>query len=70
MCVIATILKGKPVPSMSEFHACWRANPDGAGFMYPRNNALIIRKGFMTFNAWKEAWKEIDFKKRADNWRG
>jgi hypothetical protein len=22
------------------------------------------------FTLWKEAWKEIDFKKRADNWRG
>lgn len=58
MCVIAVIPKGAPVPSMSKFNDMWRANPDGAGFMYPHNKALVIRKGFMSFNAFRDAWKD------------
>ena len=56
MCVIAHIPAGGPIPSMSDFAAMWRANPDGAGFMYPSHGRLITVKGLMSMSAFKEAF--------------
>ena len=35
----------------------WNANPDGAGFMYPDNDKVVIVKGLMSFDEFKEAYE-------------
>ena len=37
--------------------ACWDNNPHGAGFMYAEKRKLCIQKGFMTYEAFKEAYE-------------
>lgn len=56
MCVIAALTKGTILPSYHLLKAAWDTNPHGAGFMYPRDNELVIVKGLMTFNAFKSAF--------------
>lgn len=37
------------MPKVSTLEACFDSNPNGAGYMYRRNNMVHIRKGFMKF---------------------
>jgi glutamine amidotransferase len=37
--------------------ACFANNPDGAGFMFPREGLLIIKKGYFEFGAFWAAWE-------------
>ena len=54
MCVIVYKPKGIEMPSKQELEKCFKHNPDGAGYMLPLNDKVIIRKGFMTFDDFKK----------------
>ena len=47
MCVICVKPKGIEFPTIENLEQMWNKNPDGAGFMFARNNEVVIRKGFM-----------------------
>lgn len=51
MCIILYKPVGKDLPNESILEKCFKTNPDGAGYMIPINNKVIIRKGFMTFES-------------------
>ena len=59
MCIIAIKDKGINLPSTKTLETMFRNNPDGAGFMYAKAGKVIIRKGFMTFKAFKSALDKI-----------
>lgn len=50
MCVICVKEKGVKMPSVKLINEMFRANPDGAGYMYARNGKVYISKGFMSIN--------------------
>lgn len=54
MCVIVYKPVGKKLPNLDILEKCFNKNPDGAGFMLPVNNKVVIHKGFMTFNDFKK----------------
>lgn len=54
MCVIVYKPIGKRLPSKSILKKCFERNPDGAGYMLPLNDKVVIHKGFMTFNDFKK----------------
>lgn len=60
MCVIAIKTAGVAMPSMEEIKAMWNANPDGAGFMYPENGMVHIRKGFLELEDFIKALGEFE----------
>lgn len=49
MCVIVYKPKDKKFPDYEELKSCWERNKDGAGYMFPYHNSVVIRKGFMKF---------------------
>lgn len=51
MCIIAFKPSGVKLPSNKILHRCWDNNPDGAGYMFPSNGKVVIKKGFMTFQS-------------------
>ncbi|MBQ9020703.1 MAG: hypothetical protein IJ113_01640 [Eggerthellaceae bacterium] len=55
MCVIVYKPAGCPMPGTQTLKSCWTTNPDGAGMMFPANDAVRIRKGFMEWNAFEDA---------------
>lgn len=55
MCIIAIKEKGIEMPSEEILETMFRHNPDGAGFMYAKDGHVYIRKGFMTYRAFKRA---------------
>lgn len=57
MCIIVVKDKHNPLPKKEYLRNCFDNNPDGAGFMYLKNNRVVIDKGYMTYN---------DFEKRYD----
>jgi predicted glutamine amidotransferase len=54
MCVIVYKPKNVDFPSKETLEKCWNKNDDGAGFMYPYKNKVVIKKGFMTFDEFYE----------------
>lgn len=50
MCVVVFKPKGQKLPDEKRLRACFRTNPDGAGYMYPVNGKVKIKKGFMEFD--------------------
>ena len=42
------------MPSQKDLIQCFKHNPDGAGYMLPINDKVVIRKGFMTFEEFKK----------------
>lgn len=50
MCVIVYKPKGIDFPSVKTLEECFKRNSDGAGYMLPLNNSVVIRKGFMSLN--------------------
>lgn len=58
MCIILYKPIDKNLPNESILKNCFQKNPDGAGYMIPINNQVIIRKGFMTFESLIE---DLDF---------
>lgn len=57
MCVICVKPAGANFPSKNQFKTMYRRNPDGAGFMFLRAgaDAVEIRKGFMSYSAFRNA---------------
>jgi len=51
MCIIVAKPKGVKMPSNDILHTCWRTNNDGAGYMWSTDKGVIVKKGFMTFQA-------------------
>ena len=58
MCIAIYEPVGKSL-SKSVLHTCWQNNSDGAGFMYARDNSLIIQKGFFKFKTFFKSYKSI-----------
>ena len=57
MCIIA--YKPKDVAISPEtLLTCYMNNPDGAGYMYPCENRLLIKKGFFTHEDFSAAWQK------------
>lgn len=63
MCVVVYKPKDKEMPNYETLLDCFVANPDGAGYMFPKNNKVKIRKGFMTFpefyNSLMDDYKDV-----------
>lgn len=55
MCIIVYKPKNQKFPSKETLRNCFINNPDGAGFMCPAHNSVIIMKGFDTFNKFYKA---------------
>ena len=67
MCIIVIKPKDRALPTWATLETCFCLNPDGAGFMYnDKNGHVQIRKGFMTWNDFKRAFKE---EKKLFDWR-
>ena len=70
MCIIVYKPKGKEMPSRDTLMACFTSNPDGAGYMFPKQGKVEIEKGFMSFEPFykmlmqdyeENKGKDIDF---------
>ena len=59
MCVIAYKPMNTAFMSKSTLQECFNNNPDGAGFMFSTDGKVYIRKGFMNFNSFWKALKEV-----------
>ena len=55
MCIIVASPEGKVV-SKETLEQCFRANSDGAGFMYTDGNDLKVEKGFFTFDEFYDSY--------------
>jgi len=49
MCIIIYKPKKQPLPSREILERCFNYNSNGAGFMYVKDNKVIIKKGYMIF---------------------
>lgn len=49
MCIIVYKPTTAKMPSKRTLQKCWNNNQDGAGYMFPSNNNVVIKKGFMRF---------------------
>ena len=68
MCIIVVKKKDIKMPSMDTLQTCFYHNPDGAGFMYVDNEEVVIEKGFMTWEAYKNRLTELN--KEYNNFEG
>ena len=59
MCVIIVKEGSQAKPSKEFLQKAWKHNPDGAGFMYPNNGKIIISKGYMEFEKFWKAVKNL-----------
>jgi hypothetical protein len=64
MCIICVKPKNKAIPTVEYLTACFKNNPDGAGFMYPQNGKIRVLKGFMTLESLLNALNEIPDSKK------
>lgn len=55
MCIIAYKPKNVAFPLESVLKNCYENNPDGAGFMYSFNGDVYIKKGFITWESFRDA---------------
>lgn len=56
MCVAILKPGGKSV-TKEDMEACFKRNPDGAGFMYPKEGKVVVVKGLFTFDAFWKAYQ-------------
>lgn len=61
MCIALLSKKDLLVPH-KHLEECWNHNDDGAGFMYAERGKLTIKKGFMTFDKFMEAYEPHEAK--------
>lgn len=61
MCVICSSPKGITQPSVKLIKQMFRANPDGAGYMFASNGSVRISKGYMTATEFLNAIKKEAF---------
>lgn len=59
MCVIVYKPAGKKLPSTSILKKCFKTNPDGAGYMLPINDKVVIHKGFMKFDDFRKDIEKV-----------
>lgn len=59
MCVIAVKARGLQFPEKRYLQNCFDNNDDGAGFMYPHQGAVHIRKGYKTFDSFWRALNKV-----------
>lgn len=57
MCIIVNKPWGIPV-ERSLLETCFANNPDGAGFMFPCEGRLLIKKGYFEFDAFWSVWEK------------
>lgn len=62
MCVIAVSPKGVTIPNMETMKDMFDYNSDGAGFAYSLNKRVYIEKGFMTYEEFEYALKNLETK--------
>lgn len=66
MCVIAVKPKDVDLPQWDTIKSMWNTNKDGAGFMYVKDKAVHISKGFMEYDDLKrnleQLIEEVDIK--------
>ncbi len=55
MCIIVFKPQKTPV-DIDTLRICFENNPDGAGYMFPCEGKLLIKKGFFTFDDLRSAW--------------
>lgn len=60
MCIIVYKPSEAKLPNKKRLKKCWQNNPDGAGYMFPSKDNVIIKKGFMTFD---EFYKQLIYDK-------
>lgn len=58
MCVICVSSKGARQPNEDEIRRMFRANPHSAGYMYSRNDQVVIHKGYSTV---EELLSDLDY---------
>ena len=58
MCIAIVKPKFADFPSEQQFKNCFNTNPHGCGFMYSDGENLIIKKGFMTFEDFYNAFEK------------
>lgn len=51
MCIVVYKPSNIEMPNEATLKECFRCNKDGAGYMYPENGKVQIKKGFMSFDA-------------------
>lgn len=61
MCVAIYKPKGVNIPSKDELYNCFLRNKDGAGYAFFRNDMIHIKKGYMSFNDFYEAFTKENF---------
>lgn len=54
MCIIVAKRRGVAMPSMETMYNCFVNNDDGAGYMYNHEGKVYGRKGFMTFEDFRD----------------
>ena len=65
MCIIAYKPVGAKFPTKNQFKTMFRNNPDGAGFMFSDGDSVTIKKGFMTYSEFRNAF--APYKDMTDN---
>ena len=55
MCIIVAVPRNVEMPKDEVLMECFASNPDGAGFMWADGKRVQIRKGFMTWESFKQA---------------
>lgn len=56
MCVAVIKPSGVEIPDKETLFRCFRTNPDGAGFAIYRNGKILIKKGYMGFDDFYNAF--------------
>lgn len=62
MCIAIGVPMGVAVPSEEVLRICFENNDDGAGFAFAYNNMVHIKKGFMDFESFWNAFHAYDQK--------
>ena len=64
MCVICVSSKGAKQPSAETIRKMFEANPHSAGYMYARNNKVVIHKGY---KAIEELMADLEYENFTEN---
>ena len=68
MCIAIYKEAGKII-SKESLLQCYKANPDGAGFLFNNGTELVIQKGFFTFDSFYEAYQPLEDKQMLIHFR-
>lgn len=63
MCILIAKPKGVKAPTIDVMKKCWDNNPDGAGIAFSDGRKIILRKGFMKWDDFKEAYEKLHIDK-------